>query len=140
MNDAAPPADAKSPRMEEFEAEVSALHIRGGAARPEGQLLIAGIVAAAAGIGLIAIGWYQASGTARLDEQNAYFFSCGLSGLALVILGGLVFLRFSLAKYLRYWLIREIYESREQTDRTIAALERIESAIAAQSESVRQTT
>lgn len=139
MNDAAQP-DARSPRMEEFEIEVGALRIRGGASRPEAQLLVAGVVAAAAGIVLIAIGWYQASGTARIDEQNAYFFSCGLSGLALVILGGLVFLRYSLARYLRYWLIREVYESREQTDRTVAVLERIEAAIAAQSGSVRQTT
>ncbi len=140
MNDATQSADARSPRMEGFEAEVGALRIRGGAARPEGQLLIAGIVAAAAGLVLIAVGWYQASGTARLDEQNAYFFSCGLSGLALVVLGGLVFLRFSLAKYLRYWLIRDIYEAREQADRTVAVLERIEAAIAAQSDPVRQTT
>ncbi|MCU1457842.1 MAG: hypothetical protein JWL73_1934, partial [Actinomycetia bacterium] len=84
MNDPALPA-ARSPRMEEFETEVGALRIRGGASRPEAQLLIAGIVAAVAGIVLIAVGWYQASGTARLDEQNAYFFSCGLSGLALVV-------------------------------------------------------
>ncbi len=139
MNDVDQPV-ARSPRMEEFETEVDALRIRGGASKPEARLLLAGIVAAAAGIVLIAIGWYQASGTARIDEQNAYFFSCGLSGLALVILGGLVFVRYSLARYLRYWLIREIYESREQTDRTVAVLERIEAAIAAQSESVRQTT
>ena len=92
MNDAAQPA-ARSPRMEEFETEVEALRIRGGASTPEARLLLAGVLAAAAGIVLIAIGWYQASGTARIDEQNAYFFSCGLSGLALVILGGLVFLR-----------------------------------------------
>jgi hypothetical protein len=139
MNDAAQPV-ARSPRMEEFETEVEALRIRGGASTPEARLLLAGVLAAAAGIVLIAIGWYQASGTARIDEQNAYFFSCGLSGLALVILGGLVFLRYSLARYLRYWLIRDIYESREQTDRTVAVLERIEAAIAAQSESVRETT
>ncbi len=38
-------------------------------------------------------------------------------GLALTLVGSVLFLVMSLQRYLRYWLIRLIYEQRDQTDR-----------------------
>ena len=45
-------------------------------------------------------------------------------GLALIIAGVALFVRYSLARYLRFWLIRLTYESRANTDRVVDAIER----------------
>jgi hypothetical protein len=45
-------------------------------------------------------------------------------GLALIIAGAALFVRYSLARYLRFWLIRLTYESRANTDRVVDAIER----------------
>jgi hypothetical protein len=45
-------------------------------------------------------------------------------GLALIIAGAALFVRYSLARYLRFWLIRLTYESRANTDRIVEAIER----------------
>jgi hypothetical protein len=38
-----------------------------------------------------------------------------------------------LSRYLQYWLIRLVYEQREQTDRTIEALAKIEERLGSRS-------
>ena len=45
--------------------------------------------------------------------------SMGNFGLALTIAGTGLFLVMSLRRYLRYWLVRLIYEQRDQTDRIV---------------------
>ncbi len=120
---------ARSPRMEAFQREVAELRIRGGAAGPEGRLLVFGVLLLVAGLVVVVIGWYGASGTKILSEQIPYLISGGLLGIGLTVIGAALYVRFSLARYLRFWLIRLIYEQREQTDRTVAALERIEARL-----------
>jgi hypothetical protein len=44
-------------------------------------------------------------------------------GLALVITGAALFARYSMTRFMRYWLIRMIYEQQAQTDRIVEALE-----------------
>ena len=44
-------------------------------------------------------------------------------------IGAALFVRYSMTRYLRYWLIRTVYEQRLQTDRTVEVLERVEAAI-----------
>ena len=46
-------------------------------------------------------------------------------GLLVGLVGVVLWLRNSLTRYLRYWLIRLIYEDREQTERLIAAVEKL---------------
>ena len=48
-------------------------------------------------------------------------------GVALVAVGSALFVRYSMSRYMRYWLLRLVYEQRLQTDRTVEVLERIES-------------
>jgi hypothetical protein len=43
-------------------------------------------------------------------------------GLAISMVGIILWIRNSMTRYLRYWIIRLVYEQREQTDRIIEAL------------------
>ena len=47
-------------------------------------------------------------------------------GLALVVVGTALFVRYSMTRFMRYWLVRLVHEQRSETDRLIAAIERLE--------------
>jgi hypothetical protein len=45
-------------------------------------------------------------------------------GLACVTAGSVLFARYSMTRFLQYWLIRLVYEQEAQTDRIVEALGR----------------
>ena len=55
--------------------------------------------------------------------------SGGVFGIGLAIIGVGLFIRFSLARLLRFWLARLIVEQQEQTDRVVEALTGIEEGL-----------
>ncbi len=122
-----------TPRLEEFRKEVDGLALTGGAANPERTGSTAGIVLFVVGLAVAAIGALTSRGdtgagdaTAMLSEivsSNNGIIVVAL-GLTLAIVGGMIWLRNSLTRYLRYWLVRLIYEDRSNTDRLIEAIER----------------
>jgi hypothetical protein len=113
-------------RVDEFKQEIGALNIPTPADTRERIWLIAGVVGVVAGVALVIVGYVGASGTAVVGNQIPYLISGGVLGLVLVIIGAALFVRYSLSRYLRFWLIRSIYEARTQTDRNVEALARIE--------------
>jgi hypothetical protein len=46
-------------------------------------------------------------------------------GLGVTIVGAALFLRYSLGRYLRFWLLRVVYEEHTTADRQVDALERL---------------
>jgi hypothetical protein len=38
------------------------------------------------------------------------------------VLGGALFLRYSMAKFLRFWLLRQLYEGQAHVDEVVAAM------------------
>ena len=75
-------------------------------ARLGGALLVAGVLLAALGLIL------SQSTNNPLDQSSDV--SLGLGGVALSIAGLALFLRYSLAQFLRFWLLRLIYEQGER--------------------------
>jgi hypothetical protein len=116
---------ASGDRVDEFEAELARLRVRASAPTTEHRLLVAGVVAMPIGLVLILIGYIGASGTTELSSQVPYLISGGVLGLGLVIVGAVLFLRYSLARYLRFWLLRLIYEERTASDQQVAAVDRL---------------
>ena len=88
----------------------------------EGLLQLLGVVLMVAGIA-IALGAYSASlnvtatpGT-NVDVLDSNSFTpLAIAGLATSVTGGFLFLRYSLAKFLRFWLLRQSYEQRAAID------------------------
>jgi hypothetical protein len=83
------------------------------------------------GLGAILLGWWGASGSAYPAEQLPYVISGGLLGVGLIVAGAALFVRYSMTRYMRFWLLRVIYEERAQTDRTVETLERVEDLLRA---------
>ena len=78
---------------------------------------------------LILIAWWNAADTPYVADQVPMLISGGLVGLGLAVMGVGLFLRFSLARVLRFWLARMVAEQQLQTDRVVEALDRVEAAL-----------
>lgn len=114
-----------------FAARVNQIHVPEPNADRERYLLVGGFVVIGLGAIAILVAWYQVSGTTNVGVQMPYAVSGGLLGLAMVVLGSALVIRFSLARLFRYWLARIVHEHQVQTDRTVEALGRIEALLAA---------
>lgn len=112
-------------RMDQFRSEIGGMKLRGGSGEGEHRLLVVGIVLTVVGIGLAVAGAIQVGnfGDSPAD-QRAAMAQGSLIGLALIIAGAALFVRYSLGRYMRFWLIRLTYESRANTDRIVEAIER----------------
>jgi hypothetical protein len=116
------PTDRPIDRVRQFKAEIAEMKLKTGRSRAEGLLEILGAILMVAGIA-IAFGAYAASlnvtatpGT-NVDvlDSNSYM-PLAIAGLATSVTGGFLFLRYSLARFLRFWLLRQSYEQRVAID------------------------
>jgi len=126
---AMPPDGETSPRLDQFRAEVANLKVRGGAAEPERWATVLGLLLAVAGVGLGVIAYNKSHHTQKsLDQGDAFIVA--LVAVSVTVIGAVLWLRNSLTRWFRYWLLRLVYEDREQTDRLIATLDRIDGHLA----------
>jgi hypothetical protein len=112
------------PRLEEFEAEIKKLRVKGGKAEPERRLLVLGVLAVVVGfvVAWIGINIVRSAGT-PLEQGDG--LAQTILGVGIAVVGAVLWARYSLSRYLRYWLVREIYESRASTDRIVEAVEKL---------------
>src|SRR5580704_6664389 len=114
-------------RTEQFKTEIAEMRVKTGRANAERLLQIVGVLLMIAGVA-VALGAYSASlnvtatpGT-NVDvlDSNSYT-PLAIAGLAMSVVGGFLFLRYSLARFLRFWLLRQTYEQRVAIDEAAAA-------------------
>jgi hypothetical protein len=108
-----------------FSDELARLKIKGGDAEPERALVFVGVALFVVGVVLTVFALQSAHTTADQLVQNERIILAVLGAL-LGLSGVVVWARYSLTRYFRYWLLRVIFEERLQQDRTIEVLERIE--------------
>ncbi|HUI49465.1 MAG TPA: hypothetical protein VL119_12255 [Acidimicrobiia bacterium] len=114
-----------SSRLAQFEEEVAKLKVTGGGANPERLGAQWGIGITILGFVIAIISWWSAldapgDGTGTPTMLRAEIF--GAIGVGLAIVGIVIWARNSLTRYLRYWIIRLVYEQREQTEQLVQAL------------------
>ena len=111
------------PRLEQFEAEIARLKVKGGRADRERVVVILAVLATVAGFVVTAIGITGVRNASDQLEQGDSM-SVTILGVGIAIVGVVVWARCSLSRYLRYWLVRDLYEQRASTDRIVEAIER----------------
>ena len=105
-------------RVEEFKAEIAEMRLRDPATGRDRQLLRLGVVLLVVGVVLTVVAYFVSHGTTNaLLQRDAIILA--LAGVTVSIAGGALFLRYSLATFLRFWLARLIYEQQTQTDRIV---------------------
>lgn len=111
-----------------LEAGVADVHVPEPSADSEALLLKVGFALPIVGVVLILVAWWQASGSKFVADQIPMLISGGILGLALIIVGLGLFIRFSLARLLRFWLARLVVEQQAQTDRLVDAVGQVRGA------------
>ncbi len=116
-------ATMSSARLEQLRDETAKLKVTGGMANPERLASKWGIGLTIVGFVVAVIAWWSAFNAGSFED---IFRSqiVGVIGVGISIVGIVIWIRNSLTRYLRFWVIRLVYEQREQTDRLIEALER----------------
>jgi uncharacterized membrane protein HdeD (DUF308 family) len=111
-------------RVAEFTSEIDSMKLRATSAAGEKRLLVLGLVTLAAGLVLTIIGGIQVTNNTAPADQRAFMATGTFIGIALIIAGAAFFVRYSLARYLRFWLLRLVWESRANADRIVDAIDR----------------
>jgi hypothetical protein len=90
-------------------------------AKRDGILQSVGAVVMVAGV-VVAFVAYQLSLNKSDDRDIESLIILAVSMLGLSVAGAAVFLRYSLARFLRFWLLRQLYEGQAHTDRLVGAM------------------
>jgi hypothetical protein len=107
-------------RIARLESEASRLNVT-RSARRDGVYQAAGAVAMVIGF-VVSFAAYQSSlGTDDpRDIQSLVILSIAM--LIVAVAGAVVFLRYSLARFLRFWLLRQLLEGQAHIDQLVTAL------------------
>lgn len=111
----AAPASPEGKRAESFKEEVRAMKIKDPNANREDLFLRLSLALMGIGIALTVVGYFLSHGTSSALSQNDAL-TIGIIGIAVTIAGGALFLRFSIASFLRFWLARLIVEQQRDRD------------------------
>jgi hypothetical protein len=108
-------------RIERLRSDAAELKVGRSGAR-DGLWQAIGAVAMTAGV-VIAFVAYQLS-LAKDDQRDIQSLQIlAVAMLALAVVGAAVFVRYSLARFLRFWLLRQLYEGQAHIDQVVAALQ-----------------
>ncbi len=105
-------ASTAAGRREQFEEEIAAVRIRTGKAEAEQRFTILGLVGLGAGIVVCLLAYFGSQGQSDTRDVISSVI-LALVGVSLSIAGAALFLRYSLARFLRFWLLRLIYEQQD---------------------------
>lgn len=110
-------------RVSAFTEQISTLKVGGAKAETERLLFGLGVAALVVGVALAVFGGIKAAGADDPVDQTSFVAAGSLLGLTFVVAGMALFLRYSLARFLRFWVVRLVHEHRTETDRLIRAIE-----------------
>ena len=102
-------------RAEEFQEQIAAMRTKTSRGSSEQVLLVIGILLMVAGIVLGFIGYFSSTNASDSRDQNEMII-LAILGVSLSLMGVAVFLRFSMGRFLRFWLLRQIYENRGKSE------------------------
>ena len=108
-------------RIEQLRADLAELRISDPSSSRDRLLARIGAAGLIAGVVLPFVAYALSHGTTdALEQRDAIVLA--VAGVALAAAGGALFLRGSLAGFLRFWFARDLHERRAQTDRVLSAL------------------
>ena len=106
-------------RIERLQSEAARLDVARSGSR-DGLFQTAAVAAMVLGV-VGAFVAYQASLGSDDPRDIQSYIILAITMLGLVIVGAAVFLRYSLAKFLRFWLLRQLYEGQAHVDELVAS-------------------
>jgi len=113
--------DDTSPRLQEFQSQVDDLRLTGGKVNPERMAVRGAIALFAIAVVLGLVAYFTSTSASDARDQNDMII-LALVAVVIALGAAALFVRASLTRYFRYWLVRLVYEDRANTDRLIEAI------------------
>ena len=108
-------------RVDQFKTDITDMKLKTGGSSKEGSLQVFGVILMIAGIA-IAIGAYISSTGQKIQGDQLELLTLALGGVCITLTGAALFLRYSLAKFFRFWLLRQMYEGQSHIDQVVDAI------------------
>lgn len=108
-------------RVERFKAEAAELNLKAGNPGADSKLQTLGVILMIAGI-VVAFLAYQISLGSDDSRDVTSQISLAVMGLTLTVTGAALFLRYALGKFLRLFLLRQLYEGQHHMDQVVEAI------------------
>ena len=103
-------------RVEQFRAEIASMRLKDPATARDTLLLRLGAALMLGGVAVAIVAFFLSHNTSDpLNQRDDIVLA--LAGVSVTVLGTGVWLRYSVAGFLRFWLARLIFEQRLQGDR-----------------------
>lgn len=109
MDDTNPTDAQPADRRQRFEADLAEIKVRTGTNASEGRLVALGVAMMAIGLVIAIISFVVSGGQADTRDVLSSVIMA-VVGLSISVVGGVVFLRYSFARFLRVWMLRLLYE------------------------------
>jgi uncharacterized membrane protein YidH (DUF202 family) len=113
-------------RVARFKSDVAEMRLSDPRASRDRMWGIVGGILMVLGIALTVVAYFQShdadfafNSSGPATQRDALIIA--LIGVTVAIVGAALFLRYTLAQFLRFWLARLIYEQQAQTDRVVEA-------------------
>ena len=110
-------------RIEQFKTDVNDMKLKAGSAGRDRVFQTLGFLLMIAGIVIALLSWVSARNQAA-DIEVMTLVCLAAAGLGMVVAGAAIFLRYSLAAFLRMWLLRQLYEGQQNTQSIVDAVKR----------------
>ena len=108
-------------RVDQFKSEIAEMKLPDQASGRDRLLLRTGGVLMVVAVVLAPVAYFVSHGTTNaLQQRDALVLA--VIALVMAVVGGALFLRYSLAQFLRFWLARLSWEQQAQTDRVVDAV------------------
>lgn len=108
-------------RVEQFTSEIADMRLPDTASSRDRTLLKVGVALMVIGVVVGIAAYLIGHGTTNaLQQRDAIVIA--VIGLTLAVVGGALFVRYSMAQFLRFWMARLAWEQAASTDRMVDAL------------------
>ena len=98
--------------QKDFGAELGKLRASNNSGPMDRSVSVLGVLLAIVGLVVILVSFMQSRGySSILNQMDALILS--LFGLGLIIVGATLYIRSAMTRFLRYWLLRMVYEQRD---------------------------
>jgi hypothetical protein len=108
-------------RAQRFRDDLTKMHLPGSSTSHERNLARLGVVLFVLGPAWVAVSYFISHAANSQLQQNDAIIGAVL-GVSLTMVGVALFLRYSLARFLRFWLARLSYEQHHHTEQVVDAL------------------
>jgi hypothetical protein len=104
----------------DFGAELGKLRASNNSGPMDRSVSVLGLLLAIVGLVVILVSFMQSRGySSILNQMDALILS--LFGIGLIIVGSALYIRSAMTRFLRYWLLRMVYEQRDLARQSASA-------------------